>query len=240
VQSLSISDGIKRKIEWNTLKIRWGPDPLVSNDEVYVRQPRTVQQALQEQYKQLPNALGEQCAGKTTIGYRYWKGNDTGAILIFDKQGTIAGIQIAVTLICTDGRTLSQLEHEGTGTGLFLQNGTNPIIDSIEIPLWEDDIGKTKWVKGGCFKTMGDYIFLSLICVFVHHDHFKFKGQLSGFGWDIVANLNFSRRTERVLTSAISSFLIPVPTCIPKLNDELGGFTTQHLYFNTDPANLEC
>ncbi|CAF2792253.1 unnamed protein product [Rotaria sp. Silwood2] len=279
VQSLSVSDGIKRKIEWDTLKIRWGPDPSVSNDEVYVRQPRTVQQALQEQYKPLPDTLGEQCVGKTTIGYRYWKGNDTGAILIFDKQGTIAGVQIAFPrssikgnhysfgtqkmfntemingiamytltayfieppLICTVGRTLSQLEREGTGTGLFLQNGTNPMIDSIELPLWENDMGKTKWVKGGCFKTMGDYFFFSQSSFFsAHHDHLKFKGQLSGFGWAIVANLNFSRRTERVLTPAISTFLIPVPTCIPKLNDELGGFTTQHIYFNTNPANLEC
>ncbi|CAF3990789.1 unnamed protein product, partial [Rotaria sordida] len=131
VQSLSISDRANRKIEWNTLKLRWGPDPLVSNDEVYIRQPRTVQQALQEQYEQLPDILEKQCIGETTIGYRYWKDNDTAAILIFDKQGIIAGIQIA-------------------------------------------------------------------------------------------------------------TFLIPVPTCIPKVNDELGGFTTQHLYFNTDPANLEC
>jgi hypothetical protein len=37
--------------------------------------------------------------GKTTVGYRYWKGNDTGAIVLFDKQGTIAGIQIAVSMI---------------------------------------------------------------------------------------------------------------------------------------------
>ncbi|CAF0866076.1 unnamed protein product [Rotaria sordida] len=283
VQLLSISDRANRKIEWNTLKLRWGPDPLVSNDEVYIRQPRTVQQALQEQYEQLPDTLEKQCIGETTIGYRYWKGNDTAAILIFDKQGIIAGIQIAFrrssikgnyysfdtqkmfnvemingiemytltayfidpTLICTVGRTLSQLEHEGTGTGLFLQNGTNPIKDSIEIPLWEKDIGKTKWVKGGCFKTMGIHYWydnrLDKSCSDFFPSFLMYnKGQLSGFGWNIVANLNFSRRIERVLTPVISTFLIPVPTCIPKVNDELGGFTTQHLYFNTDPANLEC
>ncbi|CAF2738007.1 unnamed protein product [Rotaria sp. Silwood2] len=64
MQSLSISDRVKRKLEWNTLKIRWGPDPLVSNDEVYIKQPRTVQQVLQEQYKHLPDALEKQCIGK--------------------------------------------------------------------------------------------------------------------------------------------------------------------------------
>jgi hypothetical protein len=57
--------------------------------------------------------------------------------------------------ICTVGRTLSRLEHEGTGTGLFFQNGTNPLQDSIEVPLWESDLGKTKWTQGACFNTMG-------------------------------------------------------------------------------------
>jgi hypothetical protein len=62
-----------------------------------------------------------------------------------------------LALICTVGRTLSRLEHEGTGTGLFFQNGTNPIQDSVGVPLREDNIGKTKWVKGTCFKTMGEF-----------------------------------------------------------------------------------
>jgi hypothetical protein len=56
---------VKRTVEWNTLKVKWGPDPLVSDDDVFVRQPRTVQQALQEQYQKLPNGLGDQCIGKS-------------------------------------------------------------------------------------------------------------------------------------------------------------------------------
>ncbi|UJR19483.1 hypothetical protein I4U23_022612 [Adineta vaga] len=193
---LSSSQRINRKVEWNTLKIIHGLDPLVSNDKVFIRQPRTVQQALQEEYEKLPNGLGDQCLSKTTVGYRYWKGNDTGAILIYDKQGTIAGIQIAFprsktnpkfysfdtqrmynretingidmytitayfvppATICSVGRTLSRLEHEGTGVGLFFQNGSNPLQDIVEVPLWQNDLGKTKWVRGACFKTMGEFI----------------------------------------------------------------------------------
>ncbi len=52
-----------------------------------------------------------------------------------------------LALICTVGRTISRLEHEGTGTGLFFRNGTNPIQDSVEMPLREDNIGKTKWMN---------------------------------------------------------------------------------------------
>ena len=33
-----------------------------------------------------------------TLGYRYWKDNDPGAIVIFDKQGTIAGLQMVVSI----------------------------------------------------------------------------------------------------------------------------------------------
>lgn len=64
MQSLSASTNIARKIEWTTLKVRWGPDPLISNDEVYIRQPRTTQQALQESYKPLNNPRDDQCIGK--------------------------------------------------------------------------------------------------------------------------------------------------------------------------------
>jgi hypothetical protein len=55
-----------RKVEWNTLKLRWGTDPLVSNDETFVRQPRTIQQAMQENYEKLPNGLGDQCVGNAS------------------------------------------------------------------------------------------------------------------------------------------------------------------------------
>ena len=61
---VTLSVHAARKVEWNTLKVKWGPDPLLSNDDVYIRQPRTVQQALQEQYEKLPNGLGDRCIGK--------------------------------------------------------------------------------------------------------------------------------------------------------------------------------
>jgi hypothetical protein len=49
------------------LKLKWGPDPLLSNDNAYIRQPRTVQQALQEQYEKLPGGLGDQCVDKYQV-----------------------------------------------------------------------------------------------------------------------------------------------------------------------------
>lgn len=115
-----------RKVEWNTLKARWGPDPLTTDGESFVRQPRTVQQAQQERYEKLPTASGDSCVGKTTVGHRYWKQQDSGAILIYDKQGTISGIQLAVS------RTRSAFAHLSSCLRSFLnQQSTINIIRSI-------------------------------------------------------------------------------------------------------------
>ena len=57
--------------------------------------------------------------------------------------------------ICTSGRTLSDLEHQGTGTSRFIQNGSNPVEDVFEIPQWVIDLEQTKWMRGACLKTMG-------------------------------------------------------------------------------------
>ena len=260
LHSAALNSSQPRLIEWNTLKVRWGPDPLVTSGDSFVRQPRTIRQALQEQYEKLPIAHKNRCVGKIihlvaeldpqsqswlslslgryTVGYRYWKPNDTAVILIYDKKGTISGIQRAVSFdrnnlrmfshdrpysfldqaslmsithsilkrcsikrrsmvsicirsrvtsfilvnircrlwfvcsflieilgtICISGRTLSNLEHQGTGTGLFIQNGSSPLRDVIKIPQWETDLAQTKWNHGGCFPTMGKLRFLPFIC----------------------------------------------------------------------------
>jgi hypothetical protein len=57
--------------------------------------------------------------------------------------------------ICQAGRDASRLKVEGTGSGLWLQNGTNPVRDSFAIPMQESGISSTKWVQGACFPTMG-------------------------------------------------------------------------------------
>ena len=64
LHSSALSNSQPRRVEWNTLKVRWGPDPLVTNGDSFVRQPRTVEQALQEQYKKLPTVNKNRCVGK--------------------------------------------------------------------------------------------------------------------------------------------------------------------------------
>ena len=79
------------------------------------------------------------------------------------NRDTINGIDVYIltayfvdpSTICRKGRDSAQLLKEGIGTGLWLQNGTNPINDSVQMPLYESAVGTTKWVKGACFPSMG-------------------------------------------------------------------------------------
>jgi hypothetical protein len=79
------------------------------------------------------------------------------------NHDTIEGIDVLIltayfvdpSTICTSGRDAARLKKEGTGTGVWLQNGTNPIGDSFQVPLYETAMNTTKWVKGACFPSMG-------------------------------------------------------------------------------------
>ncbi|CAF3193038.1 unnamed protein product [Rotaria sp. Silwood2] len=46
--------------------------------------------------------------------------------------------------ICTSSRDEARLKREGSGTGLWLQNGIDSIHDSVLIQLYEDTIKTTK------------------------------------------------------------------------------------------------
>jgi len=146
--------------------------------------------------------------------------------------------------ICSSGRDATRLKHEGTGTGLWLQNGTDPIRDSVEVPLYETSVNSTKWVKGQCFPSMGVHYWydnrLDTKCdeffpAFLLYN----KGKLTGFGWVTIGLYEYTKRTEFPPFSAVSSFLKPVPTCMPETYKD-AGITTMHLYFNTAPWNLLC
>lgn len=58
--------------------------------------------------------------------------------------------------ICTTGRSADQFNKEGTGNNLYIQNGSNPMTDSILIPHDQDELGKTMWTKSPCFIGMGE------------------------------------------------------------------------------------
>jgi hypothetical protein len=58
-------------------------------------------------------------------------------------------------IICNGGRNASEFDTQGTGTGLWIQNGPNPVAHTITIPQTVADADASKWTKGACFFTMG-------------------------------------------------------------------------------------
>ena len=66
---------------------------------------------------------------------------------------TVCVYMISATLC--QGRTSAQVAAQGTGNGLWIQNGTNPVTQSIQMPATEAEANKSLWTKGSCFPTMG-------------------------------------------------------------------------------------
>lgn len=80
--------------------------------------------------------------------------------IIFTKIGTI----------CTTGRTEESLTEEGTGTGLWIQNGPSAE-DTVQVPEdrpeSEDESENHGWTKNNCFPAMGKKARKFQACIFL-------------------------------------------------------------------------
>ncbi|XP_060599048.1 uncharacterized protein LOC132752700 isoform X2 [Ruditapes philippinarum] len=144
--------------------------------------------------------------------------------------------------ICNGGRNACQFHTEGTGTGLWIQNGTNPVAHSITIPKTVADADASKWNKGACFVTMGFHYWYDMSknmnCdnfypVFLLYN----GGVLNGFGWALAMDLkNYSTRIEHPPQSSYGHFMTPPPDCL----STLGTVTTLHVYLTDSPTANKC
>lgn len=74
------------------------------------------------------------------------------------NRDTIGGIDAYIlTAYFVDPKTICSTTNvrDEVGTGLWLQDGADPIADSVAIPMNQADAGKTKWTQGACFPSMG-------------------------------------------------------------------------------------
>ncbi|KAL4231141.1 hypothetical protein ACF0H5_008724 [Mactra antiquata] len=135
------------------------------------------------------------------------------------------------------GRTAGQFASEGTGTGLWIQNGTDPVRDSITIPQRMSDADASKWTKGACFISMGVHYWYQ-ISKGMNCDNFYpvfllyNGGVLNGFGWAIGMDLkSYSSHIEHPPQSSYGNFMLETPDCL----NAMGTLTTLHIYM-TDSA----
>lgn len=139
-----------------------------------------------------------------------------------------------------NGRTAATFKAEGTGNGLWIQNGTNPVTDSISIPKTQAEADSSRWTKGSCFVSMGLHYWYNIrkdmscdefFPVFLLYN----DGKLNAFGWAIGMDLGtYSKRIEHPPQSSYGTFMNPVPDCL----HNMGTLTTLHIYL-TDSATAD-
>jgi charged multivesicular body protein 7 len=83
-----------RSPAWDGLKAGFGFNPFSST--VFARLPRTVEEAVRWGWQLDTSAGGCGVSGTAFNGNRYIKGSDTGAMVLFDKNGKIAGLQAGI------------------------------------------------------------------------------------------------------------------------------------------------
>ncbi|CAH1785197.1 unnamed protein product [Owenia fusiformis] len=137
---------------------------------------------------------------------------------------------------CGEGRSEEQFETEGTGTGLYIQNGPSPT-DVLEAPFQENDIAGTGWTEGLCFSGMGKHywpgISQDMDCddfkpVFLLYNN---TGRLNGFGWAFNADLS-SEIFEHPPPESFGLFMATVPQCLLDMPHRL---STLHIYLTAHP-----
>ncbi|CAH1257658.1 Hypp1874 [Branchiostoma lanceolatum] len=162
--------------------------------------------------------------------------NDDGDLYV------ITAYFIIPATVCT-GRSEALFTLEGTGEGLYIQNGPNPESDYQIIPRDEADIGTTQWTQGECFYTMGQHYWYNVTTdmscdnfypVFLLYN----SGRLNGFGWNIKAYLD-SPRYEHPTTDILDMFFKVIPQCFYDEADPRGA-TTLHIYMDSAPSFNFC
>jgi len=150
-------------------------------------------------------------------------------------------------LICSEGRDESALNSEGTGSGLYFQNGNTPN-DLITVPLKRSDAIRQHWDENSCFPAMGYHNFYNLSHVretgcresrpaFLLYNR---KQQLHGFGF-VIPGTASSPRFEHPPNFGIKRILGAqnTPECILEQNS-LVGSTSLHVYFISRPLFVFC
>jgi len=152
------------------------------------------------------------------------------------------------TTICSTGRTDAALAEDGTGTGLWIQNGPTP--DSLlEVPQTRpegDEAVSTGWTQNNCFPAMGYHNFYrqseyaATDCVQMDpiFGLWNKDGELHGFGIITPGNIT-NPRFEQPPPTAIKLILGDTPQCVLDIQERIG-VTSIHVWFTPRPYLITC
>ncbi|KAK3765271.1 hypothetical protein RRG08_051892, partial [Elysia crispata] len=159
--------------------------------------------------------------------------------LVHDRY-VISAYFVDPSKICTKGRSSLAFHFQGTGTNLWLQNGTTPT-EVVRIPKYQSGLDGTYWVEGQCFVTMGKHywydVYSDSACESVFPVLLLYNGgQLNAFGWALLTDM-LDANFERARTSAIGGFMKVVPKCVSNFTTRV---STMHIYLTSTPYLNEC
>jgi len=256
-----------RSEKWDGLKVTWGPNPLSSS--YFVSMPRTASDAVSKGFKKIDDCnangnyrgaryikdndfalvllydvngyiAGIQTALPDNIDNGYPKSVLRPPFVQDGDKFLLTAYFIDPSVICTTGRSKAEFDRDGTGTNLYIQNGTVAEKDSILVPFQEQNIQNTKWTKGKCFVSMGQHYWYDLsddmscdrfFPVFLLYN----GGELNGFGWALGADLT-SKHYEHPPASLYSLFMVSPPKCLAAQ----GTMSTMHIYLTSSVALDLC
>lgn len=146
---------------------------------------------------------------------------------------TLTAYFVDPSIICGSGRSDDDFVKQGTGVGLWLQMGPNPVKDSVKIPSTEKEVQQTKWKLGHCFVTMGNHYWHNVTkdmnCEnFLPYCLLYNKGKLTAFCFSMNAQLT-SPRYEHPPEGSAKMFIDPVPDCFSTV-ESYKKPSTMHVY----------
>ncbi|KAK6184626.1 hypothetical protein SNE40_007062 [Patella caerulea] len=267
VVSISVTQGLffGNSKKWDGLKVTWGVNPL--NSQYFSTLPRTVADATKAGFTKISSdcsnngkfngnryikggdyavvllfdnqgyIAGQQAGLPTNSNYP--SRNIQPPFVADGNHYFMTAYYVNPSTICSKGRSSATFSTQGTGTDLYIQNGTNPST-TIRIPSKQSDMGHTRWVKGKCFPTMGVHYWYELskntdcqrmFPVFLLYNN----GHLNGFGWAFNTDLS-SPRYEHPTQNVFTAFMEEVPTCLASV----GTISTMHIYLTSNPIKDIC
>jgi charged multivesicular body protein 7 len=152
--------------------------------------------------------------------------------------------------ICSTGRTLFDFMEQGTGTGVYFQNGESPTgTPTIDVPSMRADASAVGWTNCECFPGMGLHNFFEVEkwaatnCTTLQPTQatFNLDEELTGFVFQIQGPHLTSTRYETPPNEALYAIIgvDRIPQCVVDSNTRFGS-STMHIYFIDQPWLLGC
>ncbi|XP_037038839.1 uncharacterized protein LOC119076283 isoform X1 [Bradysia coprophila] len=152
------------------------------------------------------------------------------------------------THICTNGRSLHQLEIEGTASRIYFQTGWNPSHLRM-VPLYRDMAAKN-YTSTNCVPSMGHHNYYNVPkmqlsnCTTIIPSFLLFNnnGELHGFGQTTVGKLS-SHSFEHPNKVAVRVGLDPItPQCMLNMAEspDSPGYSNIHFFLTDSPKTIKC